>query len=88
MTKHNKWKSVLLSTGQWLYINSIRCALLTISCVALCCCCYTYSKRGGSFGTKIETSASDGSQLPPSPYFPSIASNNDGMAADVYLSLE
>lgn len=39
----------------------------------------TYSSRGGSFGTKIDTSASCGSQLPPSPYFPSIASNNDGM---------
>lgn len=39
----------------------------------------TYSNRGGSLGTKIDTSASCGSQLPPNPYFPSIASNNDGI---------
>lgn len=39
----------------------------------------TYSIRGGSFGTKIETSASCGSQLPPEPYFSSMASNSDGI---------
>lgn len=48
----------------------------------------TYSNRGGSLGTKIETSASCGSQLPPCPYFPSIASKSDGIVVVYYTAFE
>lgn len=47
----------------------------------LCSWICTYMSRGGNFGTNIDTSAScvSTSQLPPRPYLPSSASNNDGM---------
>lgn len=46
---------------------------------------FTYMSRGGNFGTKIDTCASCGSQLPPIPYFPSSASNSDGIMGNLYV---